>query len=186
MHTRWGSWQNFIWNSYSKFDFCSLSSIFLSSCNLLPYTLTSANTRENGLYSAQPRLYKHFRSSSLSCLAAEGADLSLLPYKWTVDVPPTLAEPAEVQIKDWSSTSWITLWLTGALTMKRLVGGIQTNEKNATALAPAFYPLYSQKSSMIQIIPYFLSMSFLLQCSLSCLMLPKANCLLLLPPPIVQ
>ena len=39
---------------------------------------------------------------------------------------------------------------------------------------------------MIQIIPYFLSMSFLLLCSLSCLILPKTNCLLLLPPPIAQ
>ena len=56
--------------------------------------------------------------------------------------------------------------------MKRLIGGIQTNEKSTTVLAQAFCLLCSQKKSMIQIILYFPSMSFL-HFSLS-----------LLPPPI--
>ena len=71
--------------------------------------------------------------------------------------------------------------------MKRLpvVGGIQTKEESATVLVSAFCPLSSQKNYMFRIIPFFLSISLLL-CSLSCLILPKTNCLLLLLTSIAQ
>lgn len=70
-----------------------------------------------------------------------------------------------------SADAWINLWLMGALTVKRSIGGIQTNERNATVLAQGILSpvlaneLHDSSYSISAIAPTAL------------IVLPKSDCL---------